>query len=528
MILLAAGFTTLLLGSATSGVSAQSNKGKAPEPTEVLTEVMAPDAEVDRQDPPVVDTEGQEARQLRLMEQRERISGNQPAPAPAPEAVASRSRAAAETALAAETDLNRITKNFRNSVATARSSTLAEPAAATDGREVIFTGNTYRSRSTNSGSTWTDLGAFPAGPADAPFVCCDGDVVHHAGTDTTFDIMLYTNAALTNGVVRIFVRRGLTDTVDCTYTIDPGGTANNILPDYPHIATSNSFLYLTSNNITNGTTWSGSQVRRFNITQMSNCQSATTNIFTHVGTVGQRVFTPIEGATTEMFWGSLDSATSFRMFRWPETSTTVTQLTRPVAASAFANPDCRGGTGNFDFVERTTSFSIGGFRMRGAKAANNVMWLWHSSPIGSQTQAHLRGIVIDTTNNAKVAEPLVFNNSNCIAYPTLGGNSDGEFALSVAFGGNKEVGGTAAQGTVGVDDSSTAGFSFPWVIVTASGTHNRSDGRYGDYFTVRASKRCSRTWAATNYALLNGNTTSAHVNARYVEFQSTTDLVCPA
>jgi hypothetical protein len=287
-------------------------------------------------------------------------------------------------------------------------------------------------------------------------------------------------------------------------------------------------LYLSTNSIQNGTTWIGSQMRRFNVAQMSNCQSTTTNTFTYTGSVGQRVFTPVEGATTTMMWGTLDSATVFRVFKWPESTTTVTQTTKSVNASAFNNPDCRGGTGNFDFIERSTSTSIAGFRMRGAIAGANTQWLWHSSAIGGQTQAHLRGLVVNTTTLATVAQPLVFNNGFCIGYPALGGNSDGEFALSVAAGGRAGGGGTAAQGYVSVDDSSTAGFFFAVISRTASGTHNRTDGRFGDYFTVRNSDRCARTWVATNYALSGGNTLPAHVNARYIEFQSSTEPSCPS
>jgi hypothetical protein len=70
------------------------------------------------------------------------------------------------------------TKNLRNTVAQSVSNTLAEPAAAADQREVLYAGNTYQSRSADAGASWVNLGAYPAGPADAPEACCDTDVVH--------------------------------------------------------------------------------------------------------------------------------------------------------------------------------------------------------------------------------------------------------------------------------------------------------------------------------------------------------------
>jgi hypothetical protein len=429
-----------------------------------------------------------------------------------------------ETKLRAEQETIDVRKNRRNTVAQSVSGTLAEPAAAADGRTVFYSGNTYFSTSADTGSTWTEE-SVPGGPSEATIPCCDPDAVYSVNGDTTFNILLYTNAAQTNGVVRLFVRQGSLASPDCVYTIDPGGAANNVLPDYPHLAVSNSFLYLSTNNITNPSTWTGAQMRRFRLSQLSSCSTVTIDTFTHSGG-GQRIHTPVEGATSTMYWGHLDSSTTFRIFSWPESTTTVSQTTRTVNASAFANPDCRGGTGNFDFVERSTSFSIAGFRMRGATGGGLITFLWPSSPVASQTQAHLRGITLNISLTVQ-AQPVVFNNSFCISYPALSSNSAGSLGLSVAFGGQAGGGGNAAQGAVAVDDTDSAGVFFPSLFLTAAGTHNRSDGRHGDYFTVRQSSRCSDTWVATNYALDGGNTNSSHVNARYIEFQSDDNPPCP-
>jgi hypothetical protein len=348
---------------------------------------------------------------------------------------------------------------------------------------------------------------------------------------------LYTNNANppTNGVVRIFVRRGtISGGVDCSYDIDPAGTSDNILPDYPHIATSNNFLYLSTNNLSteNGKiTWLGAQIRRYNLKQMSNCQAdVALNTFTYAPTsIGQRVHVPIENATTTMFWGQLDNATTFRIYSWPESTTTISRVTRTVRSTNFENPDCRGGTGNFDWIERDIAWTIWGFDMRGATGGGTVQFLWNAAPDTQHTQAHLHGAVFRTSDLARIGQTQVYNNSFCYGFPALGANNRGEYGLSVGFGGdNVANSGTSAKGAVAVDDASTPGFSFPPFTLTADGTHNRADGRFGDYFTVRKNERCPNTWSATNYALSGGNTQAAHVNARYVEFQSSADPRCPA
>ncbi len=434
---------------------------------------------------------------------------------------------AKESVEAPESEGNRVTRNQLNTRAQVVSSTLAEPAAANDASEVMWGGNTYFARSANNGINWT-AESIAAGPADAPNVCCDLDVVHHRVLDTTFAIALFTNSALTNGVVRIYVRRAtIAGGNDCTYTIDPGGTGT-LLPDYPHIAVSDTYLYLTTNNI-GPSGWTGSQIRRFNASQMANCTTAATTTINYTGTDGQRILTPVEGATNRMYFGLNRSANVFRVIRWQESQTTISSFDRTLShGSNFANPDCRGGTGNFDFIDRSTSFSIAGFRLRGAVVPNNRMWfLWNAASDASHPQAHLHSAIISEPGLSLLTSPSVFNSTRCFGYPTLASNTSAEFGLTFAHGGRAGGGGSAAQGAIMVDDAASAGNFFPSWSTTATGTHNRSDNRYGDYFTARKNDGCTRGWVATNFALNGGNTAPSHVNARYVKFQSSTVADCP-
>ncbi|WP_146604037.1 hypothetical protein [Micromonospora deserti] len=458
---------------------------------------------------------------------RERITSAQPGPAGGPSTL-DRPRQVPQTDAGGEMSAQSllIRRNNANTRASAVSSTLGETAAANEGSSVFYTGNTYASYSTNDGVTWTGVG-LPAGPADAPNACCDQDVVRAHSTDRIFSILLYTNAALNNGGVRIFVRDNPASAPLCTYYIDPGGAADDVLPDYPHIGLSANALYLTVQNQRAGS-WIGSQIIRFNLAQMSACTTATTHTLTHVGSVGQRVFTPIEGAqnSTTMYFGAIENTNSFRIFSWAESSTSVPQTVRAISSSTFSNPDCRGGTGNFDFIERATSWSAAGFRMRGALHGSRVTWYWHSAPTGGITQGHVRAASFRTSDLTLVEEPHIWNAGHCFGYPVVSGNVFGDLGISIAAGGAAGGGGAAAQGYVGVDDTPGDPIAFGTVILTASGTHNRTDGRYGDYFTVRTNAKCQQTWVGTNYALSGGNTTSAHVNARYVEFGSSLDAGC--
>ena len=273
--------------------------------------------------------------------------------------------------------------------------TVAEPAAANNARHVFAAGNLRHAEfSTNGGVTWSNV-VLPGGPTDAPTLCCDHDVVIDDARRVTFHSVLYINAAATNGVVRIFVRRN-PPTADCSYTIDPAGTANNILPDYPHLGLTKRSLYLTINAIpTSGTGFR--RIYRFNIDQIADCVTAATTTFTQsFSIIGQRVWVPAEGTNNieTMYWGQLDNSTTFRIFSWPEASGTPTSVTRTISASNFTHSHCRGGSNNTDWIERSTAFSITGFRLpvRRRREAAGGLGFWRVTGMWGLTQPIHRGI----------------------------------------------------------------------------------------------------------------------------------------
>ena len=513
---------------------------------ETSTAVVSPDTAADFADVEISQAE-REAAYLDNLELREQMVAqidNNPADTEETESIAESAVAPTGTfledlALAAENqespfapDTFFIGANRRNTLAMSISSTLAEPAAANEGSFVFYMGNTYASYSTNGGVTYTQV-PIPNGPSYAPIACCDPDVIHDEARQVTFYSILYLDAARTRGAVRIWVRPwipgggGPYSQPTCSYTINYGV---GILPDYPHLGLSNNFLYLATNN-RSGASWAGSQVRRYNLDQMSNCEATSFRTFTW-NSGGTRVFVPVEGARETMYWGMLNTTTSFRIFEWKESSTSVSTFNRGIARSYHTNPDCRGGTGNNDFIERFTAWSIAGFRMRGARAMNpnngtGEVWFWWNSAGngGSRPQAFIRAVRFRESDKARVGQPDIWNPDGCFGYPVASMNKRGHLGLSLAFGGRDGGGGAAAQGSVGIVDD----YNWPavtTVFLTAQGTHNRADGRFGDYFTVRPFSPCDFAFAATNYAYLNGNTLSSHVNTRYINFMRERDRNC--
>jgi hypothetical protein len=237
-------------------------------------------------------------------------------------------------------------------------SPLAEPAAANDALRVFAAGNNGHAEvSTDGGATWTNV-PLQGGPADAPILCCDQDVVIDGARRVTFHSVLYTNSAITNGVVRIFVRR-TPPAADCSYTIDPAGAADNIIPDFPKLGLTKRFLYLTISADRSDITFHIARIYRLNIDQMSGCETVDFSSVDEPCDFSPScivaVWRPAEGTNNieAMYWGQSDNTTTFRIFRWREDSKP-TSVTRRVTASTFSEPDCRGGVGDNNWVDPIT------------------------------------------------------------------------------------------------------------------------------------------------------------------------------
>lgn len=448
-----------------------------------------------------------------------------PGPAGLPDVVGRGTTIATASRISSPTSFFILRNNKITSANGGNASTLAEPAAANNGTQVLATGNfSHFEFSANGGVNWATA-FFPGGPADAPIPCCDNDVIHDKGRGVTFLSTLYVNGALTNGVVRIFVRRNLGLGFNCSYTIDPSSTTAN-LPDYPHIGLSNNHLYLTTNEISGGT--ANARIRRFNVDQMMDCQGTAFSIVTlpHAAGVGQRVVTPAEGAKETQYFSWAENATQIRIFIWPQNGG-VSSVLRNISFSSFGNPDCRGGTLNNDFTDSLWS-SIHGFNRRGAVGKGRVYFYWNVSGDDFHTQGHVHSAIFREGDLALLAQTPMFisGNTACNGIPSISTNDRGDLGMSTAIGGRAGGGGTSARGYVAIADDVAGGIGFfPIAILVASGTHNRTDQRYGDYFVTHQHNPCGNLWTATSYALLNG-TGVANVNSRYVEFGRGRDRGC--
>jgi hypothetical protein len=404
-------------------------------------------------------------------------------------------------------------------------STLAEPAAANNARMIFAAGNfDHAEWSSDGGVTWTNVPLPEPGPAEAPILCCDQDVVIDDARRLVLNSYLYINLSATNGIVAIDVRRSIVGGASCTYFLDPGGTGNNVLPDYPKIKLTKNFVYIATNSI--GPIFSGGQAAqmwRFPTDPIYDCAgSVPGTVFSWPASIlGQRVWNPAEGANIKltMYWGQMDNSSLFRIFSWPEAAGSPTSVTRAVSPSTFAGsaPDCRGGVNNTNFID-SVGAGIFGFNNVMAVGDTTIAAYWQVIADSVHTQGHIHAAVFSRESRTLLAQPHVFNNEFCIGIPAVSASKEGDFGITLAFGGKAGGGGLPVRGAVGIDDEFTSGLGFFDTIFTvASGTHNPPNGRFGDYFVIHPYEPCEKWFSATSYAL-NGGTALANVNSRYVEF----------
>jgi hypothetical protein len=229
-----------------------------------------------------------------------------------------------------------------------------------------------------------------------------------------------------------------------------------------------------------------------------------------------------------MMWVQNETSTSMRVFNWNQADAAPTSVVRNVAPSRFVNPDCRGGIGNFDFIERGTAFSIAGFRTRctmasGVDQATPVLICYNfSAPQAGRPHAYLRGTTFRISDRVLISQPDIFSNNSCWGYPAMTSNTRGNLGMSLAFGGRTGGGGPAVRGVVLL--RTLGGTSSVFV---STGVANRSDGRYGDYSTIQRYETCRAWFGATAYSWDSSPVDAANdVDARWVEFGREGDLPC--
>lgn len=389
-----------------------------------------------------------------------------------------------------------------------QTSTVGEPSAANNGRQILLTGNWYATRSLDNGNTWAHMSPynfFP--PVDGGF-CCDQTVLYDRSRDLLFWILQYITANNTN-TLRIAVKQGPTlgnndwHWWDLT-PVNVNANWKGEWFDYNHAALSNHFLYVGSNVFqVADDQWTRSVIFKLSLDELAADRGLSLRYFESTENFSLRC---VQGAGDVMYIGSHNTNAQLRLFSWPEDSDAITVTDVDVSFWRGGTYSAPGPDGN-DWLSRCDP------RITGAWVANGMIgFMWAANSLDpSRPMPYVRAVRIDESAKTLVDEPDIWNRNYAYAYPAASPNDRGHVGISLFRGG-----GTRNPGhVVGIwDDQSNKRWDLRG---TRDGTDGPSDGTWGDYVACRRHSPDGLTWLATGYTL-EGGSTREDIVPRVVQF----------
>ncbi len=428
-------------------------------------------------------------------------------------------------------------KNNGISLSSASFSQTDEPsvAARTAGttKAVFYTGNWYAGVSADGGGTFSYVNPYTLFPATVGGFCCDQHAIYDPSRDLFFWLLQYNTTGgcnprgvcTGNNIYRIAVANGaagLTSGNWCYYDFSPQslGLPAGLQFDYPHVALSNGFFYFSANSYLtsglSGANWRQSSIVRIPLDPLTTCSGYT---FNYLNVTDHYDFNLAQGASATMYWASISSTSSVRLYSWPESSGTINFSDHNVTSwnvggSACADPNgvnwCsrsgnggRSGTGWINALQQQGS-------ERGPPNTPTIGFMWNAQAC-TNTQtcgynrpwSYVRVLRFNLASLALIDEPDVWNSSYAFQFPSVGVDGRRHIAGTMFWGG-----GSFFPTLVSFiwDDFSCNPYACGWENYGAVGS-SASNTNWGDYLDTRPQSPNSNTWVATGYSYDGTNVT---------------------
>jgi hypothetical protein len=366
-----------------------------------------------------------------------------------------------------------------------------EPAVAVNGKYVFYTGNWYAARSTNGGSSWSYVDPY----ADMSDFCCDQDVIY----DKSRDIFIWYRQGVRNssGVNRF--RLGVSTNGGSSwcfwnwYPTNFNSSWTNQWWDYPHLALSNNYLYFTTNMFNNNTppTFVRAVFARASLDSLRACGTLGFTYWTQTS----GTWTPVQGSREIMYVGRSASATTFTVWKQPESSTTLTSYTRTI-------PTWTTGTGmSCPLPNGDNPCNRSDSRVKaGWVAKGEVGFFWNVKQGSGFTYPYVNAATFyESTLNYK-ARPYIWSGSYAWHYAAASPNERGDLGVATWLMG----GGYYPRFYVAIDDDFNAappGWEVKHVVASSTGPGANT---WGDYLRVRPNQPAGLGWSASGYISTTG------------------------
>ncbi len=380
-------------------------------------------------------------------------------------------------------------------------STIDEPTAAANKKQLMMTGNWFASTSIDEGANWNLVDPFTKFPASAGGFCCDQVVVYNPRHKIWIWLLQYSSTATGGNLFRLAVCREAT--FGSWYYWDFAPTKLNaawttMWFDYPDMAFTNDNLFVTFNGFI-GDAWQRAFVFRFPLATLA---AGTALGYRWWSTTKNGSIRLCRGTAGAMYMGSHNSTSQVRVFSWADSSNGISSSDVNVAgwtAGAYSAP----GPGGVNWLGRTDS------RITGAWAgAGTIGFMWSVNRDTNHPLPFIRVVRINEATKAVIDQPDIWSRKSGWAYPAAGANARGEVGLSAFYGG-----GAIHPGHV-VGVKVATGWS---TQLTKVSTHGPANGSWGDYLSCLAHHDQGDHWVASGYTLQGGNARK-DVEPRYIQF----------
>lgn len=381
-------------------------------------------------------------------------------------------------------------------------STVCEPTAAANDRQLFVTGNWFASSSADAGASWTLVNPFTRFPASAAGFCCDQVVLYNARHRIWIWLLQYSAPANGNNIFRLAVCR---DTqFGNWYYWDFGPRALNTAWtrdwfDYPDMAFTDANLFVSFNMFV-GDTWQRAVVFRFPLATLAAGGSLGYRWWQTANNGSIRL---CRGGRGTMYMGSHNTARQLRVFQWPDSATGPSWTdvnVRQWNGGAYSAP----GPGGVNWLSRLDP------RVTGAWVGGGTIgFMWSANRDASHPLPYIRVVRVRETSKALIDEPDIWSRASAWAYPAAAANANGVAGFSAFYGGGTRH----PSHVVGVKTASG------WdTLITRSSTHSPPDQAWGDYLSCIAHHATPTQWVASGYTL-QGGTSRRNIEPRYVRFR---------
>jgi hypothetical protein len=369
-------------------------------------------------------------------------------------------------------------------------------AVASSAGVVIDTNNTYVLFSVDNGQTFQRVDPTTVFPTADGGLCCDQVVIYDPNTDLFFWILQYNATSAGNNRERIayahpaalisnFHLWSYFDLTNATFN-------SKAWLDYPDIAVTNQFLYMSTDGTDKNGRNGGRIVARLLLSDITGGGNS----------VGGGYLSPNEDtdqanafaarltqqSSDGMYWAGHTDTSHLEIFHWPDSSGQVT--THKTSINTYCNSDFTTlAPDGVQWLDNTRSAGTGGIvaatRKPGTDGLHGQVWFgWEaarddSSCKKNRPQPYVDIAQIDDTTLDSVGEYDIWNTSYAFGYPSFDTSPSGEIGVAVSFGGPGNYG------------TSTFGYLGDYVVYYTEAsdvTLNLMPGtRYGDMFAVRQS-----------------------------------------